>query len=265
MKKETVTPEISKDVIAQATEEFIKKYNVFVSMLSPTEIELIIQQAVNELPKENDINATFLIPSIAERIFLVKARDEILDGNIELEILFVEKYMTTAKFLLRQIKYNGENSNQLAEDGIIRTIENYQGELSFKRALLATLKDMLNPKKEVVEDNKVVEENKIVKDSEKLIIPNDDIVRTPNQLELLIHEADILKKVPLDDPIYVKFLTLKYGYHQNQYYDLEEISKILSISIEQSKEYYQQSLQYLKDWFGIQLDKTFTYCTQKSE
>ena len=52
---------------------------------------------------------------------------------------------------------------------------------------------------------------------------------------------------------------------QNQYYDLEEISKILSISVEQSKEYYQQSLQYLKDWFGIQLDKTFTYCTQKSE
>ena len=173
--------------------------------------------------------------------------------------------MTTAKFLLRQIKYNGENSNQLAEDGIIRTIENYQGELSFKRALLATLKDMLNPKKEVVEDNKVVEENKIVEDMAELIIANDDIVRTPNQLELLIHEADILKKVPLDDPIYVKFLTLKYGYHQNQYYDLEEISKIISISVEQSKEYYHQSLQYLKDWFGIQLDKTFTYCTQKSE
>lgn len=265
MKTEIMKTEISKEDIEHARETFLTKYNAFMNFFTVEDLNSIFQQAVNEATNGQEDNSSFLISFLAERNFLLRARDMILEGNIELEILFVEKYINTAQFLLRQIKYKGNDSDKLAEEGIIQTIENYNGELSFKRDLLATLRDLINPKKEIVTQHKqdiLKEENK---EELSLDVPSDEVIRMPNQLEMLIREADILKKIPLDDPLYVKFVTLKYGYHQNQYYDIAEISQILSIPIEQATSYYQQTLQFVKDWFGVQLDKVYTYCTQKSE
>lgn len=263
MKREKVMKTLTEVDIAQATVAFSTKYQKFTDVLTQQEISLIMQQAVNELKGSPEENQIFSLIYVAEKIFLIKARDEILNGNIDLEIRFIERYRQAALFLLRQIKYTGDDIEKLAEDAIIKTIENYQGPNSFKRTLLVTLRELISTAEEKRLD--ISAEINEGANNNELMIPEDGLVRLPNQLELLIHEADILNKVPLEDPLYIKFLTLKYGYHNNQYFNLEEISRILSISIDEAIRYYQQSLQYLKDWFGMQLDKVYTYCTQKSE
>ena len=207
MRREKVMKTLTEVDIAQATIAFSARCQKFADVLTEQEISLIMQQAVNELKGSPEENQIFSLIYVAEKIFLIRVRDEILNGNIDLEIMFVERYRQTALFLLRQIKYTGDDIEKLAEDAIIKTIENYQGPNSFKRTLLVTLRELINPVEEKNLD--ISSEINEEANNNELLIPEDGLVRMPNQLELLIHEVDILNKVPLDDSLYIKFLTLK--------------------------------------------------------
>ena len=275
-------------------ESFCAKYATLITFLSPTEIELMFQNAITQLNETPDINPDFHINFLVERTFFQKARDEINAGNIDLEILIVDKYLSTAQFMLRQLKYKGEDSANIAEEAIIECIENYDGKEGFKNSILKAIKRILNPPKkeefvpnivepEIVDSSivQVVSQVKIAdipkieleesspmiqtseqSDNHELVVPNDGIVRAPNQLELLLRGIDILHQVPLEDDKYLKFISLKYGYYNNQYFGLAEIAQILSISMEDVKKYYFQSLEYIKNWFGLQLDNMFNYYVQ---
>ncbi len=95
---------------------------------------------------------------------------------------------------------------------------------------------------------------------ESFLLPiRDGKLRPPTELDQLLHDLDIVKKVPLEDAKYVQFLSLKYGYYQQNFFRLEEIGSILSLPEEEVGKYYQQSLQFVKDWFGMQLDQYYTY------
>lgn len=270
--------------INKLLESFLAKYETLISFLPLSEIELMFQQAVNQLGETTDVNPDFHVNFLVEKMFFMKARDEINSGNIDLEILIVDKYLSTAKFMLRQLKYNGEDSDKIAEEAVIECIENYGGQESFKSALLKSIRKILNPPKKEetvivppVEEDKIVPitntsslsleessnfEQPQVETKHELIIPNDGLVRSPNQLDLLIRGVDILHQVPLEDELYLKFISLKYGYHDNQYFSLDEIANILGISLDAVKKYYFHSLEYVKNWFGLQLDKMYTYYIQ---
>lgn len=264
-------------------ESFLIKYESLISFLPLTEIELMFQNAI-QLSHETDINPDFQINFLAEKMFFLKARDEINSGNIDLEILIVDKYLSLAKFMLRQLKYKGDDADKIAEEAIIDCIESYEGKDGFKNAILKSIKKILNPpqKEETIvipqfenEENKEIKYQQsefltelseetftAIENKTKLIVPNDDIARNPNQLDLLIKGIDILHQVPLDDEIYLKFIYLKYGYCNNQYFGLDEICGYLNISLETARKYYFQSLDYIKNWFSLQLDKMYQYYIQ---
>lgn len=274
--------------INKLLESFSTKYETLISFLSMSEIEVMFQQAINQLSETPDVNPDFQINFLVEKMFFMKARDEINSGNIDLEILIVDKYLSTAKFMLRQLKYQGEDADKIAEEAVIECIENYEGKEGFKSAILKSIKNILNPSKKEepiivslseekvtskisdVHQMKIDESSAVgqiqppnqVESNQELIIPNDGLVRNPNQLELLMNGIDILHQVPLDDELYLKFISLKYGYYNNQYFGLDEIASILNISLEMAKKYYFQSLDYVKNWFGLQLDKMYTYYIQ---
>ena len=283
--KEKIKPTVN---FNRVLEQFTNNFKDIIAILPSDEINLLIRQAIDEMPSDLDSNPDFYVSFLAERKLFIKLKDEILAGNIELEILLVERYLSTAKFQLRQLKYLEDDSNKVAEDAIIYCIENYSGESGFKSAILKSLKKIIRDKEDKIKGQSTVESNatSISEDVDlpatdlnqlsssleasnktvtELALPADDIVRMPNQLELLIRTVDILHLVPIDDELYLKFISLKYGYYENQYYNLDEISQILNISLEQSIKYYQDSLNYLKNWFGLQLEKTYTYYIQKSE
>lgn len=283
--KEKIKPTVN---FNRVLEQFTNNFKDIIAFLPSDEINLLIRQAIDEMPSDLDSNPDFYVSFLAERKLFIKLKDEILAGNIELEILLVERYLSTAKFQLRQLKYLEDDSNKVAEDAIIYCIENYSGESGFKSAILKSLKKIIRDKKDKIKGQSTVEFNATSTSEDvdlpatdlnqlsssleasnktvtELALPADDIVRMPNQLELLIRTVDILHLVPIDDELYLKFISLKYGYYENQYYNLDEISQILNISLEQSIKYYQDSLNYLKNWFGLQLEKTYTYYIQKSE
>lgn len=283
--KEKIKPTVN---FNRVLEQFTNNFKDIIAFLPSDEINLLIRQAIDEMPSDLDSNPDFYVSFLAERKLFIKLKDEILAGNIELEILLVERYLSTAKFQLRQLKYLEDDSNKVAEDAIIYCIENYSGESGFKSAILKSLKKIIRDKKDKIKGQSTVESNATSTSEDvdlpatdlnqlsssleasnktvtELALPADDIVRMPNQLELLIRTVDILHLVPIDDELYLKFISLKYGYYENQYYNLDEISQILNISLEQSIKYYQDSLNYLKNWFGLQLEKTYTYYIQKSE
>ncbi len=283
--KEKIKPTVN---FNRVLEQFTNNFKDIIAFLPSDEINLLIRQAIDEMPSDLDSNPDFYVSFLAERKLFIKLKDEILAGNIELEILLVERYLSTAKFQLRQLKYLEDDSNKVAEDAIIYCIENYSGESGFKSAILKSLKKIIRDKEDKIKGQSTVEFNATSTSEDvdlpatdlnqlsssleasnktvtELALPADDIVRMPNQLELLIRTVDILHLVPIDDELYLKFISLKYGYYENQYYNLDEISQILNISLEQSIKYYQDSLNYLKNWFGLQLEKTYTYYIQKSE
>lgn len=283
--KEKIKPTVN---FNRVLEQFTNNFKDIIAFLPSDEINLLIRQAIDEMPSDLDSNPDFYVSFLAERKLFIKLKDEILAGNIELEILLVERYLSTAKFQLRQLKYLEDDSNKVAEDAIIYCIENYSGESGFKSAILKSLKKIIRDKEDKIKGQSTVESNATStsedvdlpatdlnqlsssleasnKTGTELALPADDIVRMPNQLDLLIRTVDILHLVPIDDELYLKFISLKYGYYENQYYNLDEISQILNISLEQSIKYYQDSLNYLKNWFGLQLEKTYTYYIQKSE
>lgn len=283
--KEKIKPTVN---FNRVLEQFTNNFKDIITFLPSDEINLLIRQAIDEMPSDLDSNPDFYVSFLAERKLFIKLKDEILAGNIELEILLVERYLSTAKFQLRQLKYLEDDSNKVAEDAIIYCIENYSGESGFKSAILKSLKKIIRDKEDKIKGQSTVESNATSTSEDvdlpatdlnqlsssleasnktvtELALPADDIVRMPNQLDLLIRTVDILHLVPIDDELYLKFISLKYGYYENQYYNLDEISQILNISLEQSIKYYQDSLNYLKNWFGLQLEKTYTYYIQKSE
>lgn len=283
--KEKIKPTVN---FNRVLEQFTNNFKDIIAFLPSDEINLLIRQAIDEMPSDLDSNPDFYVSFLAERKLFIKLKDEILAGNIELEILLVERYLSTAKFQLRQLKYLEDDSNKVAEDAIIYCIENYSGESGFKSAILKSLKKIIRDKEDKIKGQSTVEFNATSTSEDvdlpatdlnqlsssleasnktvtELALPADDIVRMPNQLDLLIRTVDILHLVPIDDELYLKFISLKYGYYENQYYNLDEISQILNISLEQSIKYYQDSLNYLKNWFGLQLEKTYTYYIQKSE
>lgn len=247
-------------------ESFCKKYETLITFVSADEIELMFREVVSEMPVFPDFNPEFQANFLVERKFFLKAKDEVNAGNIDLEILIVDKYLSTVKFMLRQLKYIGNDLDKIAEAAIIDCIENYDGNEGFKNSIVKSIKKFLNSSKEKEGTSKIIEEShQEINSNQELIITNDGIIRKPNQLELLIHSVDILSQVPLEDDIYLKFISLKYGYYQNQYFGLGEIAQILSITLDESKEYYFRTLEYVKNWFGLQLDKMYIYYIQKSE
>ncbi len=296
VKKKKKEQTVEKFPIDAEVSNFEARYSSIIPCVDSNLVRNLYEESIPENTRTNGVSWNITANFAVEKKFFLAVKELILEGDIDLEIAVIEQFMSIGRMLIRKLGYKGEDIDHKVETAITETIENYPGTDGFKSTLLQELKIMVNGKKEekkapkeelvIPEVQPVVpvlnpeperfevmpEQKKVVKASlpeieeeKEIIIPEDGKLRQPTTLDYLLAQIDILKNSPLEDETYLKFLSLKYGYHNGQFFSLDEISGILSLPKEKVRDYYLQSLQYVKDWFGLQLDCYYTYLkTQKA-
>lgn len=285
MGKKKKEEKVEKFPIDKEVASFEAKYTKILPFVDASLIRSLYETSIPSNIRENGVSWNITANFTVEKKFFLALRELISEGDIDLEIAVIDQFMPIGRMLIRKLGYKEDDIDNKVETAITQAIENYPGNDGFKSTILKELKDIVRGKKEEVpieevastngqsieslaskklevkeEDNMDVPVSQIPLGKEQsLIIPNDGIVRPPTSLDQLLANIDILKVAPLGDDVYIKFLALKYGHYDGQFFSLEEISEILLIPKEKVRDYYLQSLQFVKDWFGLQLDRYYTY------
>ncbi len=282
MSKKKKQEKIEKFPIDAEVANFEAKYPSIMPCIDSTLVRRLYETSIPKDVRENGVNWNINANFTVEKKFFLALKEMVLAGDIDLEIAIIEQFMPIGRMLIKKLGYMGEDLDHKVETAITTATENYLGVEGFKSTILQELKNIVRGKKEIpkptLSDSPSGEEtNKkepmpeltspvpVQKEEKKLVVPNDGKNRPATSLDQLLRNIDVLKNSPLEDENYLKFLSLKYGYHDNQFFTLEEISQILSISFEKSREYYMQSLQFVKDWFGLQLDQYYVYLKKANE
>lgn len=285
MGKKKKEEKVEKFPIDKEVASFEAKYTKILPFVDASLIRSLYETSIPSNIRENGVSWNITANFTVEKKFFLALRKLILEGDIDLEIAVIDQFMPIGRMLIRKLGYKEDDIDNKVETAITQAIENYPGNDGFKSTILKELKDIVRGKKEEVPIEEVASTNgqsieslaskKLeVKEGDNMgvtvsqlplgeeqsfIIPNDGIVRPPTSLDQLLANIDILKVAPLGDDVYIKFLALKYGHYDGQFFSLEEISEILLIPKEKARDYYLQSLQFVKDWFGLQLDRYYTY------
>lgn len=285
MGKKKKEEKVEKFPIDKEVASFEAKYTKILPFVDASLIRSLYETSIPSNIRENGVSWNITANFTVEKKFFLALRELILEGDIDLEIAVIDQFMPIGRMLIRKLGYKEDDIDNKVETAITQAIENYPGNDGFKSTILKELKDIVRGKKEEVPieevaatsgqsieslaskklevkegDNMGVPVSQLpLGEEQSLIIPNDGIVRPPTSLDQLLANIDILKVAPLGDDVYIKFLALKYGHYDGQFFSLEEISEILLIPKEKARDYYLQSLQFVKDWFGLQLDRYYTY------
>ena len=163
--------------------------------------------------------------------------------NIDLVILLIERYTSTLNFIKRNAKFE-VNENLNDDDILIQAIETYYGLDSFKLHLCSCLKKLSTNNKEEDFYNKL-KKNSAIYDNKNITV-----------VELIIRILDIYEIVPQNEELLKKFIYLKYGYYENKYFNLDEISDILNLSQSDTLNLYKNSLLIAKNISSTYLNST---------
>ncbi len=276
-KKKGKEEKIEKFPIDAEVANFESKYPSIMPFVDGNLVRRLYETSIPSNIRENGVNWNITANFTVEKKFFLALKECVLAGDIDLEIAIIEQFMPLGRMLIKKIGYSGDDLDQKVELSITDSIESYLGQEGFKSCLLKDLKDKVRGKKEIPqsseEPEKAPETSKpmdfslepVPEERKEMILPNDGKKRPGSSLDQLLQQIDVLKNAPLEDEAYLKFLSLKYGYYKNQFFTLEEIGEILSISKEQVREYYMSSLQFVKDWFGLQLDQYYVYLKKANE
>lgn len=292
MGKKNKKEENEKFPLAAEVANFEAKYPVIIPCIDANLVRQIYEVSIPSNMRENGVSWNITASFTVEKKFFLELKRLVLEGDIDLEIAIIEQFMPIGRMLIKKLGYKGDDLDNKVETAITDTIENYQGQDAFKSEILKSLKvivkgkkeEPVNPPLEVVnplesesflepinspdevlpsEDfSASVELEEKGETSDKMVLPNDGKLRLPTTLDSLIASVDIISKSPLEDGRYIQFLSLKYGYYEGQFFSLEEIRGILSLTVAETRDYYLQSLQFIKDWFGYQLERYYTYQKQ---
>lgn len=296
-KKKKQVPKIEKFPIDAEVANFEAKYPSIIPLVDSSLVRRLYESSIPSEVRENGVSWNISTNFTVEKKFFLALKELVVEGDIDLEIAIVEEFMPIGRMLIRKLGYREDDLDHKVETAITNVIESYLGQDGFKSVLLKELKVLVKGKQEeqtavpvVKEPPRIVETvvevvapvsptieeherlvvrpdnipvvkapTPVLEEENEFIVPNDGKLRPPTTLDQLLASIDILKNSPLEDENYVKFLSLKYGYHSNQFFSLGEISEILSLSGDKVRDYYLQSLQFVKDWFGLQLDHYYTY------
>lgn len=283
MGKKKKEEKVEKFPIDKEVASFESRYPKIMPLVDASLVRKLYESSIPSDIRQNGVSWNITANFTVEKKFFLALKELVLEGDIDLEIAIIEQFMPTGRMLMKKMGYHEDDMDNKVETAITQAIENYPGNDGFKSTILKELKIIVKGKK--VEESPTTElEDEIVPvsrpteslEEERLevsgvtlqpaleeelpiTLPNDGIKRVPTSLDQLLANIDILKVTPIEDGTYIKFLALKYGYYDGQFFSLGEISDILSIPHEKTREYYLQSLQFVKDWFGLQLDRYYTY------
>ena len=273
---------------------FESKYTKIMPFIDASLVRRLYESSIPNDIRENGVSWNITANFTVEKKFFLAIKELILEGDIDLEIAIIDQFMSIGRMLIKKLGYTGDYIDNKVETAITLAIENYPGQDGFKSTLLKELKVIVKGKKEeslshipttsieteknvpslegiesesfeVREPLEQAEPSNQTLQTQEIVLPADGKLRVPTSLDQLLFNIDILRVSPLEDQDYIKFLTLKYGYYGEQFYSLGEISEILSLPKEKVREYYLQSLQFVKDWFGLQLERYYTYLKKNTK
>ena len=179
------------------------------------------------------------------------------DGNIDIEISLIERYSNLLNFIMKKMGYTYEEYEKKGEDILIEAIETYDGVKTFSIHIVNCIRKKKENKckSQYINKSNITKELTIEDKINNYLNEHEIIKEQPNYLEMVCHNLNIINKVNIENSKIKDFLYLKYGYYENIYFKLEQISAILDIDIEEIKQYYKNSLIILKDVTNNYIDK----------
>lgn len=237
------------DCIKQEINLSKKEFSKYQEYLSEEFYQNVVDELINNLEDGKTMSITIANLTRKELSRIVN------EGNVDLEIKLVNDYRSKTQFLMRKLNIPNTIIKKIEEDVLIDAIENYDASSTFHVYILRCIKNQVEAlkhkeKKEI--QNKEDKEDKQKRQSlsfgEKLneyINKNGIKKRDPLYLEKAFKIVKTFMD-EIEEPQFNKFIYLRYGYHDDIYFSLDDISNILNIDQEKVANYYNMSLSLLK-------------------
>lgn len=234
------------DCIKQEINLSKKEFSKYQEYLSEEFYQNVVDELINNLEDGKTMSITIANFTRKELSRIVN------EGNVDLEIKLVNDYRSKTQFLMRKLNIPNTIIKKIEEDVLIDAIENYDASSTFHVYILRCIKNQVealkHKEKKEIQNKEDKQKRQSLSFGEKLneyINKNGIKKRDPLYLEKAFK---IVKPFmdEIEEPQFNKFIYLRYGYHDDIYFSLDDISNILNIDQEKAANYYNMSLSLLK-------------------
>lgn len=258
------------DYIEQEIKLLKVQFSKYQEYLTDEFYQKIVEDLANDLDGEKIISITLANLAMKELSRIVN------DGNINLELELVNDYRSKTQFLMRKLNIPTSVIKKIEEDVLMEAIETYDASCTFYVHILKCTKNKIESlkKNEKIKNEKSSKKDILEKPTK---VPGKEKLSFNDKLNVYITKKDIEKRKPsylenafrvirpfigdIKEPQLNKFIYLRYGYHDDIYFSLDDISNILNIDQEKAVSYYNMSLSLLKNGVDIAINQ---YLKQES-
>ena len=237
---------ITEKVIEKSKQKY-SKYDEYLDDNFYNDLKTRLQTYYN--PDKN-VSPDIYLKLIADNLIIKHLSKFASKGNLDIEFDFIEDYKSILRWIMSKKNIKDEVYIEEAENILSYAIKKYH-ESDYKTYLI----HIYNCVKEKLNDK--IDDDTIDKKLDKYFEKNEIEPRAPEYLELVAHELDIISYISKGDKILNQFIYLKYGYYQNIYFNLSEISEILRLDNSKVNNYYKDSLTVLGDIVDLYLDEQY--------
>lgn len=223
--------------------KYIEEYEKYLKYLPQNFIQEVYRDFIKIYSYECGINPDVYFDLYLQNQVNKELCEQIKQGNIDLEIELIDKYMHILDYIIRKSEYCDTIDR---EEVIITAIETYDGKKMFSSHIFNVFKNsqknrthIEKPKsfKETIDE--YVSKNKI-----------NSVITT--YLDMLFIKFNVIEYI--DDDILKKYAYLKYGYYNNIYFSNDDIVKILNIDKSSIYLMYKKCLDLLKQLLNENID-----------
>ena len=243
------------DYIEQEIKLLKVQFSKYQEYLTDEFYQKIVEDLANDLDGEKIISITLANLAMKELSRIVN------DGDINLELELVNDYRSKTQFLMRKLNIPTSVIKKIEEDVLMEAIETYDASCTFYVHILKCTKNKIESlkKNEKIKNEKSSKKDGLEKPTK---VPGKEKLSFNDKLNVYITKKDIEKRKPsnlendfriirpfigdIKEPQLNKFIYLRYGYHDDIYFSLDDISNILNIDQEKAVSYYNMSLSLLK-------------------
>lgn len=243
------------DYIEQEIKLLKVQFSKYQEYLTDEFYQKIVEDLANDLDGEKIISITLANLAMKELSRIVN------DGDINLELELVNDYRSKTQFLMRKLNIPTSVIKKIEEDVLMEAIETYDTSCTFYVHILKCTKNKIESlkKNEKIKNEKSSKKDGLEKPTK---VPGKEKLSFNDKLNVYITKKDIEKRKPsylenafriirpfigdIKEPQLNKFIYLRYGYHDDIYFSLDDISNILNIDQEKAVSYYNMSLSLLK-------------------
>ena len=239
-----------RDNVKSAVEMILDEYSEYESYLDE-KFRNSLKEKLRRLEKNyncKNFAEDVYLSLIGSRLTLKRLCD-ISNKDDDLLISLFDKYEYLLKPLCKKLNID------YSEDYLLDAISSYDGSSGFPKHLLDTIRNSNNVEHKKVEDDNL--EHKLQK------YTKEKNAKKGTTLEVFAKEIDILSYVEENNNL-EKYIYLKYGYYNNNFFDNKEIGEITNFDSSKINDLNIKSLELLKKITCKKIDKGIDKCKKKS-